>query len=941
MPSVVRSTFWAGVVALATVASLTACGDKVQQSVTQPGDTVVHSVTVSPSTVSSLAVGAKVTLAVSVDADAGVSDRTVTWSSSNTAVATVDQTGTVTGVSGGTTTIIAASKANPQVTGAAVVTVAASVSATVTIGQINQTICVVGGGCNSVPATLTNVANQLDVTLNVDPGTQTLSEVDLVMNCTNPPNSGTDTVVARQALGSSDLIPAGLDAASSPLTLSFNTAAFNATTGVVSFKNGGCTLKGKAITSNGTQTASSLTQLTLNNVNFIQASLITVPTAPQVATATDANGLLWHAGAVSATAIPVIYTPVSIVSGAIALINSGNDNALGKNGATVLSGGTVGAISGIAPATGVLSASFPLSTTATGGVGGAVVDTLGVQVTTVDNTGNPGPTLNSAAANSIRLDNRAPNIGTVDPPVFIPGTQNTANGWVGANFLFAISAGSLKADSAVTDNLAELIVVNGNGQKSAGGVDKVTISTQFAPQGTAANSTAWATFTSVSALAETQAATGSVAYDLRLVICDALNNCSTTPTLTTFGVDKTPPTATTAAGPKNNEIDGIGIPISSGTLSVSASDPQGANGVTGSGFGANPVLVTETQLAPSGATGMATTCVIGVPLAPNTGCKAGSLQPLTFAVSAVDPGQYALSYVVVDQAGNQSTPVTLNYYLDGASQVAPAPAFAPQMSGGIGIPASITNGATFSASGVDNMDFASANAVLLYPGVATVMIPAVSSAAGVAFDNVLTRSSSVTVTLANFMRSLGVINAGAIVVPQTKPSQIGIRGLDAANNLSQEDIGVFPPTNISTPTTLVIGTDLNDFSIALAPTTVSNGTGVLPRATTLTATVTAVDANHGTPFTQVCFYIINPNGQEAGQANAVTGGAGGEFAQLGCTSVTNTTLVGPNKLISSTMSFDPDARYGIAGTLNFVAVGITANGDALVTGAAAVLTLAQ
>ena len=924
MQRVVRLSF-VGLLAIAGASFATACGDKVTVPPAQAQDSVVHSVTVSPPS-ASLNIGDKFQFGASVDAGPGVTDRTVTWSSSNSAVASVDQTGLVTAVAAGNASIVATSKANTQVSGAASVTVAAVVHASVTIGQINQTTCVVGGGCASVPAQLGNVANQLDVTLNVDPGTEKVSEVDLLMNC-----GGADTLVGKQTFASADVAPV-VDDASSPVTISFNTAAFSPTTGAVAFKNGVCTLKAKAITTTGTQSAVSSTQLTLNNANVVVATLTTVPGTNQVASATDASGLTWRAGAVTATVIPVVYTAnVTIASAAVNLVNGGNDGALGKNGTAVASGGNVATLSGLTPASGVVTASFPLSTTATGGVGGAVVDTLTVSVNTVDSNGNPGPTLAASTGNFIRLDNRAPNIGTATPPTYVAGTQNTANGWVGANFVFSTSAGSLTADSASKDNLAELIAINGNGQLSAGGVDKVTIKTQWAPQGTSASSSAWATFTSVADLAETSAATGSVAYDLRLQICDALGNCATTPTLTTFGVDKTPPTASTTAGPADKEIDGIGMAISSATVSVGASDPQGTAGVTGSGFGANPVLVTETRLAPVTVPGtdQATTCVIGLPLSPNTGCKSGSLMSLTFPVVTTDPGQYALSYVVVDQAGNQSAPAALSYYLDGPTLGAPA---APSMSGGIGIPASITNGSQFTASGTDNMDFASANAVLVYP-VAAIDIPATSSAAGVAFDNTLTRASNVTVTLSNFMRSLGAISAGVITSAQAKPTTIGIRGVDAANNLSPQDQATFPATNIATGTTLAVGTDLADFSITSDQATLANGTSTTgARSATLTATVKAVDANHGTPFSQVCFYIQNPSGAEGGQAAPVTGGAAGEFALLGCTSTTTTTLSGTDKLISSTMSFDPAAAYGTSGSLNIVAIGITANGDALMTG---------
>src|SRR5437764_587308 len=76
MQRVVRSTL----VGLLTIAGLTACGDKVTipAPVTTPVGNVVHQVTVSPSA-ASINVGGTFTFAASVDADAGVSNRTVTW----------------------------------------------------------------------------------------------------------------------------------------------------------------------------------------------------------------------------------------------------------------------------------------------------------------------------------------------------------------------------------------------------------------------------------------------------------------------------------------------------------------------------------------------------------------------------------------------------------------------------------------------------------------------------------------------------------------------------------------------------------------------------------------------------------------------------------------------------------------------------------------------
>jgi predicted small lipoprotein YifL len=159
MQRVVRSTL----VGLLTVAGLTACGDKITippQVTTPPVEGVVREVTVSPQNVT-IPVNGSATFAASVNADAGITDRTVTWASSNTTVATIDaSTGVATGRAAGTTTITATSRANTSVRGAAVLTVtgtAVGQPPTVTIQGVNQTVCGVAG-CNSVPANLFGAA---------------------------------------------------------------------------------------------------------------------------------------------------------------------------------------------------------------------------------------------------------------------------------------------------------------------------------------------------------------------------------------------------------------------------------------------------------------------------------------------------------------------------------------------------------------------------------------------------------------------------------------------------------------------------------------------------------------------------------------------------------------------------------------------------------------
>ena len=638
---------------------------------------------------------ARPSLAASVEAGPGAKNRTVTWSSSDQATASVDQTGRVTGVKGGSVTIIAKWVVDPTISGAASITVTGSGFPTATISSIVQT----SGGTSSA-ADLSNVKGQLDITLNVDPNGQIIKTVTATITCGAKSKSASQTI--------SNVAPSEANASAVPITLSINTAAFNATTGVPDLNNGACGLSAVLTTGTGMQTATNSTSLTLSNTD-----VVIVKTTNSGNTAADVNGAFWKSGNVTVTATPVLYSGTTIASAAITLLGAANATQ-----------------TGVPLTAGVASATW--SATATSGA--SVKDvTLGTSaapinptVSFVDSQGNvlTPAQANAVSESNIRVDNQGPPILTVShsnfPPaaadvMFTQGTQNTAAGLVGKAFTFT---------KAIT--LSAAVKADNNG------VDKVTFTTQWAPTTTST----WTTFSDVNTIAETSTST---AFDLRVVVCDALANCTNSGVLTQFGVDLTAPTATTGTnlGPKANEVVGIGGTLTNGgNVSVAASDPQGVNGANGSGFSANPVLVSETKSAPTTpvatTTGQAQTCVIGTPTAPADGtCSAPLAQPLIFPIQMAAPGQYALTYTVTDQAGNTAPAVATSYYIDQA---------AATMSGGISVPASIAADSTFSSSGVDDMDFAAANAFLHYvnaPGTGNIVLPATSTAAGVARQHAL------------------------------------------------------------------------------------------------------------------------------------------------------------------------------------------------------------
>ena len=595
MPSVVRSSFVFGAFAFAAATALTACGDKVNVQGPQL-DSVVHSVTVSPASVPNMKIGDKVTLAASVDAGSGVSDRTVVWSTSNAAVATVDQGGVVTAVAGGTTSIIAKATANPAVQGAAVITVGANVAATITIANVNQTTCSFLGNCNSVPANIAAIMGQIDVTMNVDPGTQTLTGVDLIMNCSGTGNSATDTVVASQNLGA-DKAPIAGEAAAAPVQLSFNTASFNATTGAVSFRNGNCILKGRARTAAGTQSGSNTETLVLVNPDVIIGTM-----ASTKSTLNPTTGLNWKGGDVTISETPVFFTPGRSTVSATIFYE-------GRN-APVTAGGTQ---SVTFLDVNNLASTNPLSID---GITDGNSDVT-VQVVAVDNSGNNFQNPNGfgivtaasylanpgaggvppfGGTNPFRLDTQKPVSGGFT--LASNTDQNTGpNGFLNATFRFA-------GDSAAGYRGADRLGVSGCAPTSSisncdfFGVDSVTVIFQTGTTNTG-------TFTTVANPANLPETATGTANLLRQITTDKLGNADTTwvcptgncpqwsagaaPASAKFGVDKTAPTATFVSG----EVQGNAYnnPATPGNYVFNITDPGtvGASGVgTYAGAGYDP-----------------------------------------------------------------------------------------------------------------------------------------------------------------------------------------------------------------------------------------------------------------------------------------------------------------------------------------------------------------
>jgi uncharacterized protein YjdB len=139
----------------------------------------------------SVFVGAAVQLNATVTADDGI-DPTLTWSSSNAAVATVASDGVVSGIAAGTATITATSRATPAVSATVNVTVVPVVHSITLTAPATQVFV---GGTGTVAATV-NADVGADQGLNWSSSTPSIAVVDAAGVVTGI-SAGTATIVAK------------------------------------------------------------------------------------------------------------------------------------------------------------------------------------------------------------------------------------------------------------------------------------------------------------------------------------------------------------------------------------------------------------------------------------------------------------------------------------------------------------------------------------------------------------------------------------------------------------------------------------------------------------------------------------------------------------------------------------------------------------------------
>ena len=230
---------------------------------------------------------------------------TYTYASSNTAVATVSSTGLVTAVGNGTAIITTTATTNTN-----------SLSASTTIGVASASVSISSITQNNLPVTLSSVAGQFEVTMNIAAGNQTLDSVRVTLG---GKAAATQTFTINGA-------------PNAPVTLSINSAAYtiNAdSSSTVSFLNGSTGVQAQLFTQGAAgPTASNTITITLTNTDTFHARW-TLPTTSM----TSAAGLLWYGGPSTSTfvnVIPVMYSGNTVTQATIVLDDASVDGQIGR-----------------------------------------------------------------------------------------------------------------------------------------------------------------------------------------------------------------------------------------------------------------------------------------------------------------------------------------------------------------------------------------------------------------------------------------------------------------------------------------------------------------------------------------------------------------------------------------------------------------------------------
>ena len=305
-------------------------------------------------------------------------------------------------------------------------------------------------------------------------------------------------------------------------------------------------------------------------------------------------------------------------------------------------------------------------------------------------------------------------------------------------------------------------------------------------------------------------------------------------------------------------------------------------------------------------------------------------------------GYITTRLVTVDVAGNQAVTFTRTIAEDGTS---------PTVSS-LDLPGSLTGNSTasVSASVSDNMDIVGSSAAVNYAtptGSATAFTLQYGNTAGpgVAFDNVLTRSATVSPTIPNFIKNLQVNNGTAAVgAPAAggNATSISVTGVDESGRTGTLTGTLAPAVSLVAGSTTTFSSNFNaGFSISASTTTISNCPAAGCQAFVGGATVAAANPTSTT-------VTVTAAGVTGLFNNPFAGGSVGIWYQLGGTGpwflagnagAGSTRDNGVNRFWDYTFSFDAPATTpngasltppaGSSFSVDIRAIGVNTAGDAV------------
>lgn len=825
--------------------------------------TSVTAVTITPAT-ATINAGTTLSAPQSIQLAANVTGsnapaQTVTWSSLDATIATVSGTGLVTAnntATPGNVVIRACSTVNTAICGTMALAVSVPSPATVQI----QSVTFTNGAGQQIPVVLTSVAGQIEIALNIEPGSRNITRVDALIG---------GQVVATQTFTSAAPASAAPETAPTVIVLSTNTRQLRQSGGIfvpVVFNGNSAITANLYVAGSSTPIASNAVPVVMNNPDALVRTNAAALTPTSSSPSAVNGGNTYYAGSQTlagyayiafGTAVPTSVTLSSTLCG-----TSGNLVGTGSaSGGIALTGVyTCASVEGSNTVVGTVTTTYPAA--AVGPDGTPLVPPAGVSsvgsafLLNGENRWNMIFPAVGASPGPLFVDNLAPAV-TIGNVAFNDAFDQM---WVNATYAFAQDIGAtdggsgVAAGSPVARQYTDGVFVPASSGCSA---TVVTVGGDFPETTTSSNSAA---------------STSDWGKRICAYAADALGNAASSGPSNYFGVDIVAPTAriagSTTATPTFASL-GITVPGVSATANTTifsiaapfvATDRWGVEALdTRSGFNQNavagfPAQQTANVLNPANPTAPVFACGFLNPL--STVLSDNWVRSSNIPAAAVlDCGTGAPMYVTInlgatDRAGNASATITRNYAIDqyAAPVLASIGASTPLYTAG--------NPASFFLFGSDDLEIIEADLAIDYPnmntitGTLTSITKPLSAIAGAArWDNVLTNIlTATTVTDPFFIGRVDFTCTGAAFPYAGCAAADGITAVAAEYN------------NVDTDADLIFeDDDLNPTAVSsIAYDVASQASGMVTTAL-LTAQTTDV-AQQWASANIVSWQVLTPTG---------------------------------------------------------------------------------